>query len=472
MKFARRNRRGIAGIVATVIMFAILFTIGTSYFIFLGSQNSAYVSNLISATNKEQGSLQESLTINTVLESDGDLGFTANDTSAVTVNMTAVLVLSSTGALLECDGVGFPAGAGCGNTTPTLWTTIDAGGWSPSMDTGYVYAAGTTDTVKVLTARGNTFSGTYPSPADQSSSSQSVTVSLDNLKWVQLIPQASSYVQKNYIANCNAANCALAYNSHVTAGNILVAGIGWVNHAAPASVTDTLSDQFTLGASSSVVIPSTPAVVQSKYTSNCNAASCGLAFASNVVSGHELVYAVGWANHAAPSAPTDTRGDSFTLGASQSDTVTPPTPAVVQQRYLANCNSATCALAYSSSVTAGNTLVFGLGWPTTTPYNYVPVTISNCQLQNSLAIDGTATAGSGGSATTSQTTGTLTTTHTNDVIVVIASLSDGSGGSGTSNTVSSVTATGLTFHQRQAATDYSGSTYYGDVEEWYATASS
>ena len=79
--------------------------------------------------------------------------------------MTAVLVISSTGALLKCDGVGFPAGAGCGNTTPTLWMVIGSGGGSPSIDTGYVYAAGTTDTVKVLTARGNTYSATYPTPA-------------------------------------------------------------------------------------------------------------------------------------------------------------------------------------------------------------------------------------------------------------------------------------------------------------------
>ena len=124
MKFARRkSRRAIAGIVATVIMFAILFTVGTSYFIFVSSENASYVQSLLTASNKVQGSLSETLTVNTLLEADGDVGFTANDTSSLTVNMTAVLVLSSTGALLKCDGVGFPAGAGCGNTTPTLWRT-------------------------------------------------------------------------------------------------------------------------------------------------------------------------------------------------------------------------------------------------------------------------------------------------------------------------------------------------------------
>ena len=377
---AKRGRRGIAGVVAVVIIFAILFSVGTSYMIFQNAQNASYVSNLTAATNKVQGQRAESLSITTFLEGDGDIGFSVNNTSSETVNMTAALVISSTGTLLECDGVGFPAGAGCGNTTPALWATVDASAGSSDYDTGYVYGAGTTDTVKLLTARGNSFSETYPEPAAQAGSTQSVTVNLDNLKWVQLIPQSSSLAQKRYVSNCNAQNCALAYNSQVTAGNILVDAVSWANVAPPSGVpTDTLNDLFTLGASSSAIVSSSPAMVQNRYTSNCNAASCGLAFSSNVASGNTLVYALGWANQSPPSAPTDTRGDSFSVGSSQSVTVNPPATALVQQRYLANCSSATCALAYSSSVTAGNTLVLGLGWPSNKIFNYVPITITNSQ---------------------------------------------------------------------------------------------
>src|SRR5271155_3642977 len=182
MFLRRRSRKAVANLVATVILFAILFTVGTSYFVFLGSQNASYVSNLLAATNKEQGRLQESISVNTILESNGDVGFDVNNTSSMTVNMTAALVVSSAGLLLKCDGVGFPAGAGCGNSTPTLWKTLDPGVGSSAFDTGYLYVAGTTDTVKVITARGNSYSATYPTPASQASSSQSVTVNLDNLK--------------------------------------------------------------------------------------------------------------------------------------------------------------------------------------------------------------------------------------------------------------------------------------------------
>ena len=474
MKFARRrSRRAVAGIVATVIMFAILFTVGTSYFIFVNSENQSYVQSLVKATSKEQGSLTESLTVNTVLEADGEVGFTATDTSGVTVNMTAVLVISSTGALLTCAGVGFPAGAGCTNTTPTLWITIDSGATSASIDTGSVYSPGSTVTVKVLTARGNSYSQTYPEAASQSGSSQSVTVALDNLKWVQLLPQASSYSHKNYVANCATQVCNLSFGANVAAGDVLVEGASWVNQATAPTVTDSQNDQIIAGTpETSVTSASSPAEVRDGYAQNCNAATCGLTFSSETA-GDTLVYAVGWAN--GPSAPTsvqDTRGATWHSGESSSVTVN-PTISLVQHLFSSNgCSSSTCSLAFTNPPATGNTLVFGLGWPSTQQYSYVPVTITNCQLLTTIAIDGSTTAGSGGSATNSQTTGTLTTTNANDVIIVIASLSDGSGGSSSSNHVTSVTGTGLTFHARQSATDYVNPTYYADVEEWYATTSS
>jgi hypothetical protein len=467
LEFARRNtRRGVAGIVATVIMFAILFTVGTSYFIFVSSQNSSYVSSLLSATNKVQGNLAEGLSIGTLLDSTGNVEFYANNTSSETINMTAVLVISSTGTLLSCEGVGFPAGAGCTNSTPALWRVVNPGSGSPAIDTEYTYVAGTTLTIKVLTARGNSYSATYPEPASQSTSSQSVTVSLDNLKWVQLIPQASSLVQKNFVANCNSSSCAASYNSGVAAGNILVDAVSWPNQAPPSSVpSDTLHDSFTLGASASVAVPSSPALVQHKYTSNCNAANCGLAFSSNVGSGNTLVYALGWANQSPPSTPTDTRGDSFTLGASQSLTVNPPTPALVQSRYNSNCNSATCALAYSSPVTAGNTLVFGLGWYGTA--QYVPITVSNCVVPLTLGLDGA----NYNTGTGSTLSASLTTSNTNDVIIAVAAGQNSA--TGTYQTPSISDSSGLSWSPRstlQEVSSVGGFSYYGEI--FYAIAAS
>src|SRR5437899_7216836 len=118
MKMGRSARRGTAGIIVAVILFGILFTVGTSYFIFVNSTNNQYVKNLVSTASNKQNANAESLVVTTLLEPNGDIGFYANNTSGVSMNMTVVYVISSTGGMLRCGGVGLPAGAGCVNTVP------------------------------------------------------------------------------------------------------------------------------------------------------------------------------------------------------------------------------------------------------------------------------------------------------------------------------------------------------------------
>src|SRR6267378_748076 len=105
---ARRTRRGTAGIIATVVMFAILFTVGTSYFIFVNSTNNQYVKSLGAASSNLQNAKAESLVITTLLEPNGNIGFYANNTAGVNMNMTVVYVISYTGSVLRCGGVGLP----------------------------------------------------------------------------------------------------------------------------------------------------------------------------------------------------------------------------------------------------------------------------------------------------------------------------------------------------------------------------
>ena len=129
----RRSRRGVAGMVSTIIMFAILFTVGTSYFVFVQAQNTGYIQNLLSATNRIDLAGAESLQVTTTLQPNGDIGFYVNNTSSQSVNMTAAYVKSTAGALLRCDGVGLPPSAGCGSTTPSLWYIVGAGEGFPDI---------------------------------------------------------------------------------------------------------------------------------------------------------------------------------------------------------------------------------------------------------------------------------------------------------------------------------------------------
>ncbi|MGH9919362.1 MAG: hypothetical protein ACRD6W_10925, partial [Nitrososphaerales archaeon] len=85
------------------------------------------------------------------------------------------------------------------------------------------------------------------------------------------------------------------------------------------AISDTLGDTYAVGASQSVIgATGTPAVVQKNYASNCNSSSCGLGYSSAVTQGNMLVFGLAWHGATSPSTPTDTLGDVFTLGVSNS----------------------------------------------------------------------------------------------------------------------------------------------------------
>lgn len=159
------QKRATAGIIAAVILFTMLFTVGSGFFVFVNSQNQLYVKSLASRTTGVQDSIYESLSVTAILQS-GNIKFYANNTGSLPVNITAAFVLDSSGNVLKCLGAGIPSGSACYYSTTALSAVVNVGKASSTIDTGYTYVSGT-DVVKVLTARGNTFTGQYPSSAGQ-----------------------------------------------------------------------------------------------------------------------------------------------------------------------------------------------------------------------------------------------------------------------------------------------------------------
>src|SRR5438309_2803128 len=274
-----RSRKGLASTVATVLMFFMLFTIGTGYFIFVNGLNSQYTSSLQTAQRNLSGGLGENLKVTAVLlSSNGDLGYYVNNTSTGTssANVTIAMVLSSTGAVLKCTGKSLSAGA-CGSQSITFTlcsnascsTTVSpspssvgvkAGKGSAVIDTGYLYVASTTDVVRVVTNFGNAFAANYPSALTSQSSvsantAQPLTINPATFKWTTIQPSTASVAQSNYASNCNSASCGAAYTSSVTVGNTLVYALGWYNQAPPATPTDTRGSTFSLGVSNSASVP-------------------------------------------------------------------------------------------------------------------------------------------------------------------------------------------------------------------------
>src|SRR3989449_5871199 len=421
-----------------------IFSVGSGYYLFVSSAQSQYSQALTNKGTDLRSKSVESLRITpTSSGASNHLVFTATNVRGTAANITDVFVLDPSG-VTHTYGLGF----GGSNTTPALPGGVTPQKTSASYDTGITIVPGTY-TIKVITHRGNAYTATYPPvPTSFASSTGSLTVDLSSFRWVQLTG-TSSITQENYVANCNAALCGAAFSSNVASGDTLVYAVGWPNHAAPATPTDTRGDTFTLGASNTVTAAggiNPPTLVQKNYNSNCGSSSCALAFTSNVASGNTIAFALGCVGQTPASTPTDTRGDTFTLGVSNTVTAagSSGSPSVVQSGYTSNCNSSSCGLGFTSSVTSGDTLVFGLGWFATTP---------TC----ALALDGSAS----GTAQNSQPVSvTLTTSCSPDVVYVAVSVDAG--------TISTPTASGLTFSLRATKTSPNG---VGKVATYYAIAS-
>src|SRR5438309_2183374 len=426
-----------------------IFSVGGGYYLFVSSAESQYSQALANKGTDLRSKSVESLKITpTTSGASNHLVFTATNVGGTAANITDVFVLDPSG-VTHTYGLGF----GGSNTTPALPGGVTPQMTSASYDTGITIVPGTY-TIKVITHRGNAYTATYPVPPTSfASSTGSLTVDLSSFRWVQLTG-TSSITQENYVANCNASLCGAAFSSNVASGDTLVYALGWPNHAAPATPTDTRGNTFTLGASNTVSASSgnPPTLVQSKYTSNCASSLCGLGFTSNVATGNTIAFALGWLSQSPPSTPTDTLGNTYTLGVSNS--VAAGAPTLVQKNYNSNCNSASCGLAYTSNVVAGNTLVFGLGWYSV-PQTYAPVTLTNNQAC-ALGLDGSAS-GSGAQSASA----TLTTTCPPDVIYVSLAVDAGS--------ITGPTATGLTFTLRGTQTSANG---VGKVSTYYAIANS
>lgn len=153
------NRKATAGIVAAVLFFAMFFTVGTSYLIFVNNENLLYTKSLVSRANYLQSVQYENLVVSTLLISN-HVGFYVNNTGGVNTNITSVFILDSSGNILSCDGTGLPTGT-CSNSTPPLPITVNVGRGSAVIDTGYTYSSGTV-TVQLWTQRGASFTQTYP----------------------------------------------------------------------------------------------------------------------------------------------------------------------------------------------------------------------------------------------------------------------------------------------------------------------
>ena len=151
----RHSRPAISGLVAGMFVFAMLFTVGTGYFVFVNQVNGAYVKDLSNRASAMQDQLSESLQVSAAAGVGNHLTLSVKNIGGLSSNMTDVLIVDPAGTL-HAYGIGFNT-----SITPALPAPLNVAATSPSFNTGLTIVSGTY-TIKVVTQRGDTFVATYP----------------------------------------------------------------------------------------------------------------------------------------------------------------------------------------------------------------------------------------------------------------------------------------------------------------------
>ncbi|MDG6934140.1 MAG: hypothetical protein JRN68_05535 [Nitrososphaerota archaeon] len=174
-----KGRRGVAGILAAVLMFAMLFTAGLGFFVYINKANALYDQQLVNSSNAIVAANQEDLSVTTGL-SASSLTVTIQNQGSAATRVIDIFVTKPSGTVVQLTGA---------STTPALPITINPGATSQTLVTSIVVSSGEYY-IKVLTGRGNTFTSAYPTPippyAQQAESSGSLAINLQTFRFYVL----------------------------------------------------------------------------------------------------------------------------------------------------------------------------------------------------------------------------------------------------------------------------------------------
>lgn len=232
----RRRRRAISGVIGAVLLFAMIGTVGSSYFLFINNTNNLVNQALTNINNQQVNRIQEIAIINTALvgASSTHIGYYLNNTGGVNINITSSLLIDPSGNIAKCYIYEKSAPTMCANTvaplqTPSLPLIATVGkslppfgsgsnGW---VDTGFTYASGTY-TLKLTTARGSVFTQTYP-PTPVPIASLAVTTQGAGIIQINFNTYFyfNTVVSPSNAANCNPSSSTSCYLQQWASGGIL-----------------------------------------------------------------------------------------------------------------------------------------------------------------------------------------------------------------------------------------------------------
>lgn len=152
----RKSKKGLAGILGAVFLFAIVFTTGATYFAFVTSNMQNLNTELLTRNSIENERILERYAPAAFLLSQSStIGLNITNSGSVPIKVVAIIV-SDSSVVTTLDG---QPGA---QTTPNLPFFINPSTSKVLIDTGITPEVGKTYFIKVLSDRGNIGQTTYP----------------------------------------------------------------------------------------------------------------------------------------------------------------------------------------------------------------------------------------------------------------------------------------------------------------------
>ena len=144
-----RTRKALAGVLGGMILFAMIFTTGLGFFIFVSTTNLRQEQAAANTLRLQLDQKQEQFQVVPILQS-GNIAFYMINTGGISINLTMALI-SSPGTLQTLQG------------PPSFPITLNPGATSATISSGIAPAPNVQYNIKVLTKRGTVALGIYPS---------------------------------------------------------------------------------------------------------------------------------------------------------------------------------------------------------------------------------------------------------------------------------------------------------------------
>ncbi len=143
-----RRKKGVSGIIAATFLFAMIFTTGFAYFMFVQYNYQLQHQAAIERNQMDFEQSLEQFEVTGVITADNKIGVKVNNTGPIPIEVVSIFVMDDTGKFYR--------------VKDSFSMTVNSGEVSGVIDTTEPYVDGTQYVIKVVTKRGNTEVGFYP----------------------------------------------------------------------------------------------------------------------------------------------------------------------------------------------------------------------------------------------------------------------------------------------------------------------